>query len=95
MTDVILSNRRSFRKDDSNQSGISGLISLGAKLHAMKGITKIAVSKKLTAKELFHLLFGIDDLLHNACQQCDDLDPNQIAADVSAMTAEPIQQSNL
>lgn len=85
MGSAILSDSGPFRKDDTAQGGLASLDSLNTKLHALASIAKQAISDRPRDVDLFHTLSGIADLLQAACAQSDEIEPNQIAADVAAM----------
>lgn len=90
MVKGILTKYRYFRKKGNGinqQGGISSLDSLNIKLHALACIATHAVSDHAKDVDLFHTVSGIASLLQAACAQSDQIDPDQIAADVAAIAA--------
>ena len=89
MVGCILTKYRLFRKKGNgmNHGGLASLDSLNIKLHALACIATHAVSDHPKDVDLFHTVSSIADLLRAASVQSDQLDPEQIVADMAAIAA--------
>ena len=79
MTDTSLIDHLEAMKGDYQTTHES----LCAKLRQAKDITKVTMRGNPTESELFHVLWGIHDMLEAACKQCDGLTAKDFNQDAS------------
>ncbi len=54
---------------------------LSAKLHQMADIANVTIRGQPSERELYHILWGLTDLLQLACAQCDELRPGDLMSE--------------
>jgi hypothetical protein len=77
MTDTSLSDRLEAMKGDYQTKHEA----LNAKLHQAKAIAKVAVHGNPSESDIFHVLWGVLDLLELACKECEGLTPKDLGQD--------------
>lgn len=74
MTDNSLTDRPEAMKGEYQTKHES----LNAKLQQAKSIAKVAVHGNPSESDIFHVLWGVLDLLELACSECEGLTPKDI-----------------